>query len=1157
MASCDELFQRKLELDLKRQQNDAALTRINQIQASRELPPDEQFRAAQQDAQAAMADPANRAAADEAIEQQKANPKRVTPRVNINEGQPVNFKQQLRDSPEDVVREYAVMTNSLRQAGMKNMPDEFKAGGYGSPRQQARMLQDLSSRGSVGGWLRVMSESSDRFTGLTNDVAVLRFAHDTAKDVYASGTRELLEFVRDNPGAAVPTEMKTKLFRQFKVALMAQRHYDFVRTSWGRIGQALQGKGYEGPLMEFTDPDLIDAVNGVRDALDEAPVQDVVQDVVQMTPKDLTPEQSFSEILTAIDNVQTNPENAVQQLSFVITNIMIEGAEPQMLNPRQIRYNRLKRFNLLTKDWQLFNESTNWLNLGSNQIMGLFGPYRKFYEDMMEFRETQGTSITRSTNQAWQANWNGLGAAALAMRDAGKEVFMDAFADGKVMYGNNVDTYGKRYQSPDELVQELEDMNASAGGSWRGAFGGVEGKGVPRRLASMANPERYGRYLHTATRLWMYEKTGNSFWLRPGLRTMSAVDNVAGFTYSVYKIRHDLEMEARMQGRQMNFEDADDPQRAMNEWIDEKFMESFYSMEPTEAQRIAFRREQGIPPELLDDQRIDDMIMEQRVSERYGGMVPSPRTREASQFSDEMRFANIPGEEGSTTRQLYMAGKQLQQIPFVESWAPYFQAPFLGTGFDVAMTGFPDIAKLALTDASPAKRRRMKANLIMAGHVFGMWGLLSAGGLVVGNGPTDPLQRREWRTKLKQRGLEPNSIAGVQMRGGFPIINTVFMLQDIHDSKEFAEFSKYDQLGLVEAIAGTLLGYLSRGSAIGQVQQLMDIAYSNRGVGAKVGSFAGYMAAGRYTPSGPMRSLERLSNSQKGDLYMDEDWNEQDFEDIPSDQMEIWERRIRQAAYNVTGLAGAFGGKYKDKDWLGTEIRKPWGMDLMTYLKHRFTPVDHPKDKVYTELDRLDLLDAPEELFTRRLNDVPMTDDMQKYWNDTYGALKGTTDPMLIDGISANLTVRVPLMNIKTPSGIRLKEDLTLMQLDLRAFLGKHVKGKTMLEAARSLMNDPIYQSMEAADATSFGTDAPRTERRQAPARQMMYALKRYYAHMTTTKMETMENPPPEVARWREMNEQKNATLQLESLLESGRRPLMEQTEAQMEAINNAFGGAQ
>ena len=192
MSSCDELFQRKLALDLDRQKNDAELTRLNQIRASRAVPSDDEFKAASADALKGMTDPANKAAAEEGIKNK--------PKVNIGAGQPVNFKQKLRDAPEEVVKNYAILTNSLRQAGAKNMPDEFMLKGYSSPKKRAQMLQCLSERGSVGGWLRVMANSSDRVTGLIDDIVVLRFAHDTAKETYAAGARDVLEFVRNNPG---------------------------------------------------------------------------------------------------------------------------------------------------------------------------------------------------------------------------------------------------------------------------------------------------------------------------------------------------------------------------------------------------------------------------------------------------------------------------------------------------------------------------------------------------------------------------------------------------------------------------------------------------------------------------------------------------------------------------------------------------------------------------------------------------------------------------------------------------------------------------------------------------------------------------------------------------------------------------------------------
>jgi hypothetical protein len=540
MASCDELFQRKLALDLDKQANDEELARVAQIQRSR-IPSDDEFKKAQKIAQDPKVDAANRAAAEEAIEQQQGAARGVDPRVNIADGQPINYKQRLRDYPEEVVADYATLTRNLRQGGAAAMPEEFALKGYTNPKKRAQMLQSLSERGSVGGWLRTISSSGERFTGLIDDVVVVRFAHDTAKDVYASGAEEAFQWVLKNPGKAVPADMQLKLFNQFKVATMAQRHYDYVRGAWGRIGNALQGRGFEGPLKEFVDEDVIRAVDEAQEMVSSSEAIASIEQAGQIKPEEVIKGTSFGNILEAFDKAQTNPKAAEGQLALEIQNILITGASPEKYqSAKDLRYNRLRNYNLMTKDWQLFNERTNALNLGSNGIMALFGPYRQFLEDSMEFAETAGTSRSRATLEAWQANWNGVGASALAIRDAGKEVFMDSFVRGKSMYANNVDTYGVRYQAPEELVAEIKDFQR----------GGAPNGNIAQKIGSLANPERYGRYFHAATRLWMYEKTGSSYFLRPGLRTMGAVDNLAGYGAAVYKLRHDLEVKYRFEGIQ-------------------------------------------------------------------------------------------------------------------------------------------------------------------------------------------------------------------------------------------------------------------------------------------------------------------------------------------------------------------------------------------------------------------------------------------------------------------------------------------------------------------------------------------------------------------------------------------------------------------------------
>jgi len=1177
MASCDELFQRKLALDLERQANDEELARISGIRRSR-IPSDDEFRKAQEIAQDPKVDAANRAAAEEAIEQQQGAARGVEPRVNIAAGQPVNYKQKLRDFPEEVVADYATLAKNLREAGERAMPEEFAMEGYGSPKKQAAIMRDLSERGSPSGWLRVIADAGDSFRGLVDKVAVVRFAHDTAIEVYAAGTNGMLQWVINNPGKAVPPEMQLKVFNQFKVSMMAQRHYDYVRGAWGRIGNSLQGRGYEGPLKDMVEEDLIRAVDEADEMIGASEAASSIEQAGQIKPEEVPRETSFGEILAAIDQAQTNPKGAEEQLAFAVTNIMIAGPSPEKFqSAKDIRYNRLRRFNLLTKDWQLLNEKTNALNFGSNAIMSLFGPYRQYFEDFQEFRSIVGTTNSQAALAAWQVNFNGLGASMLAIRDAGKEVFLDSFLHGKNMYGNNVDTYGVRYQTPEALAAELKDLQK--GGVYsKTPLGRFEE--LPRRIASQMNPERYGRFFHAAARLWMYEKTGSSFFLRPGLRTMGAVDNVAGYGASVYKLRHDLEKKYRSQGIQKELADEygpdlapEDVERLTNNRIMEDFNKSFYSTQPTEAEILAFRRESGIPPEFLDDQGIADKIAEERVGQNYSGMIPGSNTRAASEFAEEMRFANRPGEPGSSTRTIYDGSDWMRRVPLIEAAVPYFRAPFLGTGFDHEMLGVSPLLKKVFfsKQMSPQQTRRNNANLIMSGHVFAIWGTMSATGNITGNGPVvipgdpDSAQRRQqWLLKMKQQGRNPNSIAGVSLPGGWPIINTIFLMEDIKDNMEYAVWNKFDQISVLEALSGVLMGHLSRSSAIGQVQTLMEVAYGDPYQQDRVGAFAGYMAQGRgyfFMPSGPIRSLERSSNSKQSNLYRDEAWTEQDFLDLDAEgqaAMQTWERRLRNAAYNVTGLAGVFGGQYKDKDWLGSDIRRPWGMDQMVYLQNRFDPLMHPEGKVYEELNRLQLLDKPEELASRRLEDVPMTDDMQKIWNDTYSDLDGTTDPMMVSGVPAvGLQVKLPLFETTVAEGITFKDSATLVDIDLTPYLGKFVSGNNVMTAYQRLFASPIYKALEANEATAYDRTAPPEQNSEAPSVLMVKAIKRYYAQMTTAQMINMPDPPPAVAQWRQQMLLKNATVQNQMLQDAGQSELETEAQARIEALSEALSEAE
>ena len=1175
MASCEDLFQRKLDLDLQKQANDEDLANLNQVRASR-IPSDDEFRKAQeiandpevQKAERRVAeDDARTQAQDDAERIADDKKPRVEPQVNIGDGQPVNYRQRLRDNPEEVVVDYATIERVNRRAGTEAMPEDFAMKGYSNPKKRAGLLQVLSERGSVKQWQRTLANAGDRITGLVDDVVTVRYMNDTAKETYAAGTLEAQDWVISNPGKKMPAEMELKLFNQFKVSLMAQRHYDYIRGAWGRIGNALQGRGFEGTLVDFVDDDVVRAVGEAQEMIENADKAPTMVEAGKLKPDEVMGDSSFGRVMEALDKLQTSPKEAAQQLALEVRNIQIMGVEPKMFDAAKgVAYNRMKSFNLLTKDWQLFNERTNSLNFGSNFSMAFFGPNRAFYEDWQDFYAPVGTKLNDAAINAWQANWKGVGQAMLAIRDAGKEVFMDAFSEGKMMYAGNPDTYGLAQENLEELVAELEDV----------ARGGAKGKGPIRRATSLINPERHGRFFHAQTRLWMYEKTGKSYWLRPGLRTMGAVDNVAGFYNAVYKVRHDIEMKYRMNGTQLQVSDdfkaltPEEQRVAVNDAKMEEFKEAFYNEQPTEAQRIAYRRETGIKAEFLDDQGIDDLIMENKVAEKYGALnLDSAYAKDAKEFSEEMRFANRPGQPGSGLREFYDGADMMRRHPLAEAVVPYFRAPFLGAGFDQELLGLTPLTKeIFFKDGmTPKEIRRNRATMAMAGQTWGTFGLLSSAGLIIGNGPVvkpgDPesaKRRQEWLLELKGKGQKPNSIAGVQLPGGFPIINTLFLMQDIIDNIQYASTSRFDQMSLVDATLGVLMGHLSRSSAIGQVQTLMDVAYGNPYQQDRFGTFVGYMASGRYLPSGPLRSLERASNSTQQNLYRDEAWTEEDFLKLDSEgqaKLQTMERRLRNAAYNVTGLAGVAGGQYRDKSWYGTKIRLPWGFEMKRYLENRFDPVIQESNKVVSELRRLELLGRPEELVSRRLLDVPMTDDLQKLWNDTYGELipPDNADPILTEKIKVK--VSVPLLDIQIKNGMKFKEEADLFEIDLALFLGQFTKGKTFLEAARDLSESELYQKMEGIDVTAYSPDAPRGEKRRQPAYLMMKGLKRYYAKLTTAKLRNMENPPGFVQQWLEQATLMGTNLQAGYAETAGAREALTEGEARVKALSDALSGSQ
>ena len=532
----------------------------------------------------------------------------------------------------------------------------------------------------------------------------------------------------------------------------------------------------------------------------------------------------------------------------------------------------------------------------------------------------------------------------------------------------------------------------------------------------------------------------------------------------------------------------------------------------------------------MSDTEVAQEIMETRVRETYGAPAPvSDESFSASDFSEEMRFQKPPGE-GNIGGGIYNAVNSFRRAgPLQDALVPYLQSPFAGASLDFTALGAgPLVDYLRHVSGnrrlSPDEMRRSQANLIMAGHVYLTYVGLSATGAIIGNGPTDPAARQQWQARLKAEGKKPNSIFGVQLIGGLPIISTLFLLEDIRvNAFEYGLLSKYDEQNIAQAAIAVLAGHLTRTTSLGQMGQLMQILGGDQYGQRQFGNLASYVGSGQLPGIGVVRSLERVGNTRLNQLYQERKMSQQELELFEPEFLEKMESELRRFAYGVSPATAMFGGKYRDKDWLGTDIRLPWGFGMGRYLSHRFFPHLHPNDKVYAELQMLDLLNPPEPLMTRTLEGVPMSDDLQKIWNDTYGAMVPPENMPAVamkpfGGGSTTISTKFKT-SVKLPSGLRYKKSQDIFTFDFAYLLDKHAKGKRFIDAARSLMNDPIYKGMQDDESLTSDPsvkDKPKPKLRSGGAARMMSAMKEYYSLLTTAQLRRNEGSNPEVSRWAE-----------------------------------------
>ena len=1097
MSSCEELYQeRQRLLAEKRMLEEGASQLQHRLRATVEsgytsdgenVIPDQAVRDSLNDFERALEDPTLNRAVERGLE--------VGGRIDIGGGQPNNYVQLLQRMDVQTAADYAQLSQALLKTGQKLDPAgwRFASETYGKERIAQQIIESYAEFVDPNQVIIKMAADAAPFMGMVERMTRLRLAADGYKKSFSGALEDIYNHL-GGTDLPVPGEFKVQAFNAYKLALLAERHYDMARRRTGQTLRSLQDDLGDTPAWK-TDLD---------DGTDFVPDEAMVQETLALTPNDLGKDKVMGQVIDALD--QLDAKKAAEKIKQLNLLIKLDGLDPKSRLGKGDYFNhQMKLANLLAKDSQLFNESTQLkVNLGSNFVMAIVGPYRQAFENVGT-ATPYGTPFSREAWKSWGSAWSGVKQAMDVVKASGREVFFDALKDGKTVFAGNRDTYGRNLTSNDEVLARLNEI--------------TDMEYMPGMFLNPANAAIYRGKLQASVRLWVHDKiSGTPFsdysgvLLQPGLRLMGATDNVAGLWHYAFKLRNDLEMKYRANG-------FDTSRKSVQDQIDAEFEDGFYSANPTEAQIKAFRKENGIPGSEMTDDEIGAMIAEQKLADTYG--APTMATKEAAGaelFSREMRMQNAP-EEG-LGKVVYEATQRARSRWEIDLAFPYFQSPLMGLLTDFTFTGITPLIDTTrmLFGASytPAQVARVKANWIIAGHMIAGFAALEAidPNFIIGNGPIEPGERKEWLTDLKAKGLNPNSIGGVPFLGGIPILNTLFLWKDIKENFVTGTYSDYDQHKTLLSVAQVLTGQLARQTSLGQLNQVMELITDP----SKGGNLIGYMGAGQIPGIGGIRMAERMLGRRPQDYYRGADPTAAERAAGGVDGLDEIERKLKELAYGTLGLTGLISGARREKDWLGSKLQLPFGVQYKDAMSHRFFPQLWPQDKVYAELNAQNMLNPPEPLMNRTLEGVAMSDWLQKEYNDTYSEMRGEqslTARLQLSGIKPSVSFTLPI-RADLPSGATVSSD-RVISVPVAQWLEKHVKGKTPIEAFRSLISDPIYRAMQDNPGTTSDPrvrDQPPAERRKKAAQVMLKSIKTYYHLLTRDKLNTSESSA--AVEWRE-----------------------------------------
>lgn len=1037
------------------------------------------------------------------------------------EGQFQNYDRILREVDIEDAADYAKLARALGTTWEKLDPKDFAfvTETYGRERMAEVTARALGEFGvTVPEVAARMANDAAGFMGMVERMARIRLFADRTKKQFIDGTAKIADFMDSLPGAAVPDDFKSEAYKWYKLALLGERHYAFARRRTAQTLRSLQDDMAEGAIPDFVDtPWLTPEANRLTPGASPQPKAGAeAEEILGLTPDDVSPDSVIGKIIEAVDDGPAG----TGALRDILETLEVEGLDPKAKLDQGWFNTTMRLGRAFAKDSQLSSLSTQMKAEISNINMMFYGPLKTMLKNGMVMVPNGTGSLKRlglieSAKIHAQAYRYGLHMTRVGI----KKMFKEAYFEGMTRFGDNPDVYGKRMSVNKEVEGAL---NQTLKQEW-----------ASKNWA--ANVAMVGPKVNAYTRLAL-KKLWHDMPLQPALRMLGATDEIHGKFQYLFHLMADLEVKARAEAVTLGL---DTPQKRAD-WVQNQLEQAVYQATPTEANIKAFRKQMKLgvmdgelgegarsSASRMTDQQVMDLMVKQNMasSPTFG----TPASLRAFQYAAETRFQQTPGTElgrfmgdkGDWIRDVDKTVIGLRSEKSPKGWAfdmalPYWRTPVNALLFDLRLATSPFYDPIKMTAlAIKGKAGTEEFNEVAARWAISM-GLLTLfsaaddAGLITGNTHPDPAKR--------------NSFMGMPYLGGLPILSTLFLWKDVKDALTKGGASDLDGNEAFTGTAQVLTGYIMRGTGIAQLQTLVS-ALSDGNVDAfdALAKFGGFMVKGGYVPfAGGVGSFERTGGLDLANQYQDgKDAPLLDFErgqvaDADDPFAPVLEK-LRAFAYAATPALAGLQGQRKDKDWLGFDRGHIAGIDFAKVFPG--FPGSWPNDPIYGELETMGQLDPPVEFRRRRLDGVGMTAALQREALDIYGEVKGESLLAINAMVGKSVTAKFPVeFSTVLPDGVRIKGG-EVATIDLASWLEKHVQGRPIADALRSLFKDPVYQAMEADPKLTSELsrrDMPPALRRQQPAQQMISAIKSYYLDRTRAELEkrARDGSSAEAAAW-------------------------------------------